>query len=120
MVREHCIRDVPLENVLREQLFRRHKPVQLEKALDVLIDQDDFMIRVDGVKPDGLASIHQQNNIGNTAGAETSGNCQMDACPNAAFFPFFLESLERYGRVSGFRISAAATLTDEQMSFHNS
>ena len=114
------IRDVSLKHFSGKRLLRRNEPVELKQPLQIVVDKNDIVIRVDGVKPDGLASIHQQNNIGNTAGAETSGNCQMDACPNAAFFPFFLESLERYGRVSGFRISAAATLTDEQMSFHNS
>src|SRR5262245_59982382 len=106
MVREHYVRDVPLEDFLRERLFRWHKPVQLEKAVDVLIDQDDIVIGIDGVKPDGLTSIHQQNDIGNTAGPETSGNCQMDASPNAPFLPFLLEPLERDGWVPGLGISA--------------
>jgi hypothetical protein len=116
MLREERIREIPLENLSGERFLRRHKPVQLEKSLDVVVDQNDVVIGVDGVKPDRLPSIHQQNNVRYTAGTQTSGDRQMHTCSNAAFLPLLLESLERNRRIAGFDISAAATLADKQVS----
>ena len=54
------IRDVSLKHFSGKRLLRRNEPVELKQPLQIVVDKNDIVIRVDGVKPDRLTSIHQR------------------------------------------------------------